>query len=607
MTEPSSIIGSSTEEPRSFRGNCALARPWQRAALAGVLVVAAVLRFGGITRVGIRFDDESWYVSDARLWHRCARTLTDGAAIEAALHGDKQAFQQRMNAIGVDFAARYGKPSQGYTFLGALMMFAVGDRPAALLVTNALLGTLSVFVLYALGSVLFNRSIALCAALALAISPYHLIYCRSALAETSAGLFILVGILAWALGQRGRWPWRRAYLCAGIALGYAITCHYRSAYVPVALLVFDLFVSRDVRLTDESTRRLWSTAARRWARLVIGVAIPILAVDAVFRIAHLAAAITDAYLPGTAYLETCWRYLKLLDRASARGVGGLWNPQVPGAYLAYFVHWHGLAATLMTAGGLLVIVRSKGAARWTAAFILVTLGILLFQRYTVARALSFVIPFLCLCLAVGVHALLGLWKPMARWVPAGALLLSMLVSAPAFAKSWSVHGKRSYLVDACNFVVSQGGTVALPMDPRKYTLYLDGHNTPVVRVEPEDWQRPVEVTLADLRRRGVRWMITDPQRWHCRSLSDPWDVVFQWWKALEDRLPHNAALTAQFPHMSDYRWEFLAEGPGLLHLREMIESDGGPLRIYDLQQAVSGTVTDESANAEVDGASCEHG
>ena len=97
----------------------------------GVVILAAWLRFGGITEVGIRFDDESCYAADARLWHRCAALMIDGEAVRAVFRGDKQALQGRMEALGVDFGARYAKPSQGYTFLGALMMFAVGDAPAA--------------------------------------------------------------------------------------------------------------------------------------------------------------------------------------------------------------------------------------------------------------------------------------------------------------------------------------------------------------------------------------------------------------------------------------------------------------------------------------------
>jgi len=122
----------------------ASARWWIRGGMTVVVVTACLLRFDGITTVGIRYDDEGAYVGDARLWHRCALVSTDRQAIGAVMHGDKATLQKRMDDLGVDFAARYAKPSQGYTFLGALAMFAVGDRPAALLTLNAVSGVLTV-------------------------------------------------------------------------------------------------------------------------------------------------------------------------------------------------------------------------------------------------------------------------------------------------------------------------------------------------------------------------------------------------------------------------------------------------------------------------------
>jgi len=43
-----------------------------------------------------------------------------------------------------------------------------------------------------------------------------------------------------------------------------------------------------------------------------------------------------------------------------------------------------------------------------------------------------------------------------------------------------------------------------------------------------------------------------------------------------------AALAAEFPHITGFEWEFLTEGPGLAHLDEMIEREAGTLRIYDI-------------------------
>jgi len=596
MTEPGSKTCSRTVAqqrttsdsdavPNGLR--CGPGKRWHLAGLVGVMLLTGALRLGGITQVGIRYDDESWYASDARLWHRCALVLTDGTAIRAVFRGDKQAFQQRMDAIGVDFAGRYDKPCRGYTFLGAITMFIVGDRPAALPATNAICGTLSVLVLYGVGCVLFNRSVGLCAALLLAVSPYHLVYCRSALPDASVAFFVLLGVLAWSLGRRGLWTLRWAYLCAGLAFGYAILCHFRSGYIPLVLVAFDLFVPVQVDVGSGRKPSRDVGVVRRLAYLAVGAAIPIIAMEAVFRAAYLAAAITDSYLPGTSYLDSCFAYVKLwMGVVSQDPQGASRNTGVLNAYIAYFVHWHGMIATIATGAGLVVSLRLKGAAKWPAVLVMATLGILLLQRCTVARAMSPIVPFACLCLAVGVYRFLGAVGILARFVPVIALAACALLAYPALTASWSLHGKRSHIADACAFVAQRGGAVAVPLDPKKYALYLERTETEVAAVERlRDLQSPTEV-LAELRSRGVRWMITDAQNWHYRNPDDGADAVFWWWQAMDEHLAESAQLVASFPHMADYRWEFMSEGWGLEHLSEMIGSEGGTLRVYDIQQTV---------------------
>ncbi len=559
-------------------GSCRITRVhWL--ALGAVLVLAGGLRFGEITQVGIRFVDEAAYANDARLWHRCARVLTHPDAIQAVFHGDKERFQKRMNACGVDFGARYLKPNQGYTFLGAAAMFVVGDRPEALLVLNALLGTIAVLALYALAATLFNRTIALVAALLLSISPYHLVYCRSALADTSTGAFILAGALFWALGHRGMWSWRRAYLLSGLALGWAITCHYRSAYVPAILILTDLMAARQVPTDDRSAWQCWRNVLRRWIYLAVGVAVPLLTIEAVFRAARLAAAISDSGLPLATYWEGGWHWVKLqFFWNSAAASGSILTHRLL-TLPTYFIHWHGVAAAGLGSIGLFIALRTKGAAKLPAVFVIVSFLIVVLQSYTVARTLSVVVPFMCLCLAVGLQRFINAAKAWRRIQPVWAVVLTALVIAPALLNSARLYGKRSNLADACAFVADRGGRVAV-FDEWKYPLYLQPSDT-VNRLALRDVVGADEV-LDHLRGIGVRWMIADPQYWHYRGDNFPWNRVFERWKTIYGCLDRNAVCVAEFDHMADYRWEFLAEGPGVQYLEEMTRAGAGRLRVYDL-------------------------
>ena len=51
---------------------------------------------------------------------------------------------------------------------------------------------------------------------------------------------------------------------------------------------------------------------------------------------------------------------------------------------------------------------------------------------------------------------------------------------------------------------------------------------------------------------------------------------------MDDYLRDEAILAAEFPHITGFEREFLAEGPGLAHLDEMIARQAGALKIYDI-------------------------
>jgi hypothetical protein len=564
------------------------ARWWIHGALAVVVVTASILRLGGITRVGIRFDDEGAYVGDARLWYRCALVLTDRQSLGAGMRGDKAALKRRMDDLGVDFGARYAKPSQGYTFLGAAAMFVVGDRPAALLVLNAVSGVLAVILTYAIGSTLFGRRPGLCAAAFLAVSPYHLVYCRSALTEATAGLFVLLGLWIWIIGVKRRWSPRWSYGLSGIALGYAATCHYRCLYVPGVLILADIMMSQWRGTDGKRPAGRLSAAAVRWSWLAAGVALPAILFELLFRTARGAAWLSDSYLPVGTYFAAGTKWAsKILVSGAADVTGGPLSPVLNAqAYFGYFVHWHGVAAALLTLVGLLVTVRKSGLGRIPALLALVTLTLVMIQPYSVARAMSTAIPALCLCAAVGAFWITDLGRLRHRWKAAVVSALVLLFVASALTRSRALYARHSSIANACAFVAARGpATVAIPLDTyhrSKYWLYLEGTDVNVVNGMFHNLGSP-EAVIARLRSDGVRWIIMDPQRWHYRDTRPgSKNLVFRWWEAMDDYLSREAALAAEFPHIVDACWEFLAEGPGLAHLDEMIRRRAGRLGIYDL-------------------------
>ncbi|MFQ5415151.1 MAG: ArnT family glycosyltransferase, partial [Phycisphaerae bacterium] len=529
-------------------------------ALAAVVVAGGALRLHDVERVGIRFDDEGAYVADARLWHRCALVLTDGRALRAAARGDKAALQGRMDALGVDFITRYTKPSQGYTLLGALAMFAVGDRPAALLVVNAVSGTLAVIMIYAIGATLFGRGVGVCAALFLAVSPYHVFYCRSALAEATAGLFVLIGLWLWIVGVQRSWPLRRTYGLAGIALGYAVTCHYRYVFVPGVVMLAEVLMSLRGGTAGVARWAWLRRSVRGWLWLACGVAAPAVMIELVFLVARLVAWLSDSFLPLETYFQATWTWLSMVLSTSA--IDTARHPVSPientATYVGYFVHWHGAAGAVLTLLGVGVAVRARGIGRVPALVVLVTVSLVVLQPDTVARALAVAVPSLCVCAAVGAAWIVrscGLGH-RGKAVVAGAVALVFV--APSLTRAHELTRHRSSIADACAFAAARGpAVIAEPLATyhrSKYWLYLEGSGVDIVSGRFDRWGTP-ETVVSRLRSAGVRWVICDPQRWHYRDTPPgARNRLFRWCEGMEGYLERNASLAAEFPHLLDDCW-----------------------------------------------------
>jgi hypothetical protein len=217
-----------------------------------------------------------------------------------------------------------------------------------------------------------------------------------------------------------------------------------------------------------------------------------------------------------------------------------------------------------------------------AFIILGTLVFYAFQPYALPRMFTPALPFACLCLAVGVCSIVVALRRRRVLQTAVTVLLVASVALPAVSPTIDLCAKQSHLEQACAYLASQGaGKAAVPESSMGYRQYL--HRSPVDLVPLSGSQAarsslsPVQV-LDRLEQQGVQWVIIDPTIW-ARPVGSP---QLTWWLAVEQKLLHRAKLMASFPHISDYRWEFLAEAGLLESLPEMERRNGGELRIYEL-------------------------
>ncbi len=558
---------------------------WVYAGLGVILVLGGWIRIGGVDRVGIRFEDEAMYFVDARLWNRVAMVATDPVTVAAVITGSKEILRDRIVRAEIRFGDRNRKPSQGYTFLGAAMMFVVGEGAVALVTLNAVAGTVSLLLVYLIGAALCGRSVGLISAAFLTISPYHLLYSRGALPDSTAMMFSLFGVWCWIRAGREVYRGRTAVMLAGLSFGYALTCHYRSGYLICVLALVEgiRYLSGSTPFALDRLKPFLS----RWVIFGCMVLAPAISIELLFRFGQLAAWVCGGDLPLRTYFESAYDHAVLEHTvgATARG-GAFWGLNVAAlrAFAEYVSKLEGFPACGLCLVGMMALVRRRGISVLPVAVLLVTIGLLLCQPYVVARGFSFAVPFFSICTAVGI-VWVSTWMARRRGIALTVVSFALVgvVVGSVIDSTAKIHGRVSQIDDACAFLSFEGGGRAVVAeDPLKYEAFSDGG---VKLVEGRRYRAsgsPAEM-LEKMRADGIRWVIADPQRWHYRDANfAARDGIFFWWQELEELLRDRAKLVFEAEHIAGDPWEFLAEGPGLIYLEEMHQRGDGAIRIYEL-------------------------
>jgi Dolichyl-phosphate-mannose-protein mannosyltransferase len=164
----------------------------------------------------------------------------------------------------------------GYPLLAALIMITFGDSPRALMLTNAVLGSATVFFVFRVGRALFGPASAYFGALLAALSPSLLYYVGSIGTETLVAL-----CLVWALDgfvvSRKAWtddattPSARWW--SSVALGFPLLAGAltRTLLLPVGLVLL-ASLGRAVHVRFGSLRRAIQACLLPAAIVVLGLA-----------------------------------------------------------------------------------------------------------------------------------------------------------------------------------------------------------------------------------------------------------------------------------------------------------------------------------------------
>ena len=188
----------------------------QIAALLSLLTFAALTRFMNLSRPGELVFDEVYYVDGARDYLANGVELDNGAA-EFVVH-----------------------PPVGKWAI-ALGIKVFGDNPFGWRAAAALVGTLSILLIFFIARQLFNSFfISLTAATLMALDGLHLVMSRTALLDIFLSFFILLGF--YLLLKNQLW-------LAGLIFGLALGTKWSAVYVLAAVGLYLLISQRKYLLT----------------------------------------------------------------------------------------------------------------------------------------------------------------------------------------------------------------------------------------------------------------------------------------------------------------------------------------------------------------------
>ena len=388
--------------------------------LAGILVVAAVLRFYALADTGILSIDEGRY-------------FLDGLSKYIELHGCFEMVRGKVAELrgGPEFLlsdclpdfshdlreVHPFSPKLGFNYLTALVMACLGVTVHAGNVVEALSGVLMVWVLFVYVRSLHSTRAGLISAAILALSSYHTYFSRNAYPQSSSVLLLLMALwihLKWDRGGRSTDAGGMCRLVGcGVFAGLSFWVNYQAAGAMPCLVLVHFMVCAG---GASYTARLKAFALGGLAIAVGFLAVMLTAEAASYPMMLLFRSQGMAY-PHATFFELLWPRVAAQSSVPVGLTGLLLFP-----YFLYVIEGAigALAACIvLTVGACLAVLKLKregigpGASSWRLGIIYLGVPLavpfLVFSLKTMqgARMFTYALPFFVGILAIAASAMWG--------------------------------------------------------------------------------------------------------------------------------------------------------------------------------------------------------
>ena len=318
--------------------------------IIGLILLAASFRFYAISTRGLVLYDEGQYSLESQFWYtgihygipQAANVLAGRSSIADATKRLRQ--EVRGSPPSTNF-----KP--GHVAMLTIGRLILGDRDYAGPVMSALLGTLTVVLVYFMGRKLFHSErAALLSAGALAVSSWHVGYSRSALAEADT-LFWLAAATWVYCSDWPRPPRSHRLYLASLLLGIAILTNFRAIPFFAIFTFYELYHARSLvkHWNLEKLRRLVKRTLALWAATMLPLlllGLPLWAFQNVFR----------AYVfdKGPSFLEQIATFVVAGGPGSRLSLNGLFT------YPTMIWIFEGAFVSLLVLVGVVALIRGPG-------------------------------------------------------------------------------------------------------------------------------------------------------------------------------------------------------------------------------------------------------
>lgn len=326
-----------------------------------ILTIATYLRFYNLLERGILFWDEGCYLLEAESY-----------------------FEKPFLGI------RYTLAKPGHSLLIAIFFLIFGLKDYVGCITSAFFGILSVFLIFLLGNILYNKKFGFISSFLLAISPFHIIYSRSSLPEITSSFFYLLALYFYILNIK-----RKGIIFlifSALFFGFSYTANFRLIFIFPLILIYEIFFFKG---------RIFKIA-KRYILFIIIFFLPLF----LFQLPnYIVQKIRLDAFPHN-YLDT----LLLFIKANIAPLNSLLFLKNIKFYLEIFFEFEGILLIFLITGLFYIFKKFNDSELILITSFFIPFFLYSYNSISVPRAVSVTIPFFILISCVGILNLSQKWK-----------------------------------------------------------------------------------------------------------------------------------------------------------------------------------------------------